>query len=664
MRRSTAAAGLGALGSGPFVFLAFAALTVFWTWPVAANISSRIPHDAGDPVLNTWILWWNAHVVPFTGPWWNAPFFWPLPNALALSEHLAGLGLFATPLQIAGAGPIAAYNICFLLSFALSGFFAYLLAYRLTGSVPAGIAAGLAFGFSPYRAGQLSHIQVLTSYWMPLALWALHQYLNDGSRRWLAVFGAAWLLQSLSNSYFLLFFPVLIGLWLTWFVDWRNAPRRGMTIVIVWILSSLPLVPVLSKYRAVHTALGLSRDLGDIRQFSALPVSFFHAPPMLAVWPEGPAANTEQYLFPGATAMALATTGLIVLILKIGLRPACVARSPLLFYLCMTIVLWTLALGPGGRAGAPPSALHPYSWLLALPGFDGLRAPARFAMLGSLTLAVAASLSLASLPWLRGSRRTAIAFSMAIAGLFVDGVMHAVPVVTPPPRVMLPDGDSVVLELPIDDARVNLGSMFRSMRDARPLVNGYSGYVPLHFKVLSASLGRGDPSSLFHIGRGRPVDILVDDAADRGRGFRAMIESLPGIERRGVTSLGSVFRLAAQPPAPVQTGSALPASFSDAERFRLVADLGQTRTTDAIRFPLRSRYEDLSARLLIEVSDDGRVWRAAWEGWTGGPAFDATLTDPRVAIVSIPFPAVRARYLRIYPAAAWMKTDLVVVGRP
>ena len=152
---------------------------------------------------------------------------WPVPGSMALSEHLLGLSIVATPLQLLGAGPITAYNVCLLLTYALSGFFAYLLGKRLTGSTFAGICAGIAFGFSPYRASQLAHIQVLSSQWMPLALLGLHAYLDTGARRWLVVFGLAWLLQALSNGYFLLFFPVLIGAWLLWFVDWRRAPRRG-----------------------------------------------------------------------------------------------------------------------------------------------------------------------------------------------------------------------------------------------------------------------------------------------------------------------------------------------------------------------------------------------------------------------------------------------------
>src|SRR5574339_1119469 len=75
------------------LLLLFTALAVFWTWPLTAHLSSRIPHDPGDPVLNTWILWWNAQTLPFTDAWWSPPIFYPMPGALALSEHLFGTAL-------------------------------------------------------------------------------------------------------------------------------------------------------------------------------------------------------------------------------------------------------------------------------------------------------------------------------------------------------------------------------------------------------------------------------------------------------------------------------------------------------------------------------------------------------------------------------------------
>jgi len=75
----------------------YAAIAIAFTWPLAAHIGDAFPHDPYDPALTTWILWWNAHAVPLTARWWNAPMFWPLPGALALSEHLLGISLLDFP---------------------------------------------------------------------------------------------------------------------------------------------------------------------------------------------------------------------------------------------------------------------------------------------------------------------------------------------------------------------------------------------------------------------------------------------------------------------------------------------------------------------------------------------------------------------------------------
>ena len=69
---------------------AYVALTAAMIFPVAVH-PQGIPHDPGDPLLNIWILWWNATAVPFTAQWWNAPSYWPLQGSFTFSEHLAGL---------------------------------------------------------------------------------------------------------------------------------------------------------------------------------------------------------------------------------------------------------------------------------------------------------------------------------------------------------------------------------------------------------------------------------------------------------------------------------------------------------------------------------------------------------------------------------------------
>jgi hypothetical protein len=87
---------------------AYLAAALLWTWPVAANLTTRVASDLGDPLLNIWILWWNAQALPFTPAWWNPPMMWPMAGAMALSEHLVGLSIVATPLQLAGMSAIGA----------------------------------------------------------------------------------------------------------------------------------------------------------------------------------------------------------------------------------------------------------------------------------------------------------------------------------------------------------------------------------------------------------------------------------------------------------------------------------------------------------------------------------------------------------------------------
>ena len=643
--------------SGSIAALAgFTALAIVWTWPVAAHLTTRIPHDLGDPLLNTWILWWNAHAVPFTGPWWSPPVLWPMPNALALSEHLLGLSVVATPLQLVGANAIAAYNVSLVLSYALSGFFAYLLAARLTGSRAAGVCAGLAFGFSPYRAGQLAHLQVLASQWMPLVLLSLHAYVETNARRWLAIFAAAWLLQALSNGYYLIIFPITIALWMMWFVPWRAKWRAGVAIAIVWIASSLPLIPILVKYRTVHTELGLGRTLSDARNFSATTSSLVQPPPLLALWPDGSAPNSELYLFPGVTMPLLLIVAVVMSIRATGVRSTARSRAPAIFYAGAALVMWALAFGPGEGASA---FLRPYSYLASLPGFGELRAVSRFAMPASLCAAVATAYAFDGLlrSWAR--QRMAIA-SLVMAGLIADGLPTAVPMMTPPSRVVVAASpDAAVLEIPPDSTTVNLAAMYRSMSHRHPLINGYSGHVPPHYQILALALARGDTSALIPFARRRSLVILVNDAHDPGREYRRMIEAVPNIEAQGPIAGGVSFAMPRQAdPTRPPLGPIVPATARESGRFQLDFDLGATRTFSAIEIDVGDRYPDLAARLRFQTSDEGSEWRDVWSDWTGGPAVEAALTDPLRVPLRIDTSGARGRFLRVYPASVWMTQSL------
>ena len=641
----------------------FVALSVLWTWPLGGSLASRLPHDPWDPVLNTYLLRWNATRVPFTSEWWNPPFFFPMPGALALSEHLAGLSVISSPIQLLGGSAVLAYNVSFLASFALSSWFAFLLARRLTGSTAAGLCAGIAYGFAPFRAGQLAHLQVLTSQWLPLMLLAMHTYLDGGRRRWLVVAAVAWLLQGLSNGYYLLFTPVLIALWLLWFPRWRRNPQPGLALAGSLAAASALFVPLLLEYRHVHTSLGLGRQAVEIARFSARPASFLNPPPRLAFWAPRDVYAAEDFLFPGATVLLLIAAGAVLAAVQGGWRTALQRRSAFLFYTAAAVFIATLTLGPGDPQAGAWRWLRPYYWLTLLPGYDALRVPVRFAMLSTLCTAAAAGIAVAKLQGRLKWR--ALLPAVVLAGLAVDGWLEPMPLVPPPGRQLLTGvpPDAAILEVPADDTLVSVTAMYRALSHRRPLVNGYSGHIPVHFSILNGALRRSDPSALIELARGRPLAIFVNERNDPGGRFRSLVESLPQIVRTGSGNAGATYVLPAQPRERMPaSGTVLEAQQTRLPRAHVQLAFARTVVVRTIEFPLRRHYAQLGERFAVEASDDAKAWRMVWLDWTGGRALAGALEDPRLVPVRIPLPDVTARFLRIHPAPAWMLEELRILG--
>jgi hypothetical protein len=667
----------------------FLALSVAYTWPLGRFLTSRVAHDPGDPVLNIWILWWNAQALPFTERWWSPPVFFPMDGAFALSEHLFGIALVTTPLQWAGASALTAANVALILSFVLSGFFTYLLVHYLLAragapafAVTAGaLCAGIAFAFSPYRGGHLSHLQVLTTQWMPLTLLAMHVWIDGGRRAWLLVAGGAWVVQALSNGYYLLFFPVLAALWMAWFVDWRRQWRRGLALAGAFAAASLLLVPGLLHYLTVHSRLGLARQISEMRMFSGGVRSFLEAPHALAFWTPGTTLNQELFLFPGLTVIALVVVSVAAAIVRRRLPftlyplpftlyplpftpyPLPFTRHPLPFYVLASVLLAWLAFGPSVPEDGWSDRFRLYTLLASLPGFGGLRVPARFVMLAYLCLGIAAGLALGRLMPSRPAARAGIV-ALVFAGLFVDGWTHPLPVVAPPGRVFLPDvPGAAVLELPADEVQVNTAAMYRSIRHGRPLLNGYSGHVPAHYRILTAGLRRGDPTMLTTLAARRPLLVPISSALDRDGHFQRLVESVPGVEALDITNAGRLFLLPPQPLAvDPPAGDLLPHTWQEPAEEVAVLDLGAVRVVRLLEFPLRWHYAVLHGRMEIRASEDGETWTTVWLDWTGGLALRGALEDQREAPMRFTLPDVRARYLRVRPLPRVLMEEIAVYG--
>lgn len=293
--------------------VAYITLTLAYAWPLVIDLAGLAPHDAGDPLLSTWILWWNARAIPFTDAWWSGPFFHPAANALAFSDHRVGLGPVTTPLILGGMAPMGAHNVAFLLTFVLSALAAYALVFGLTKRRDLAFVGGLVFGFHPFRADHLPHLELLASFWLPLVFLALHRVVETGRTFWHVALAASLVGTAFTTGYYFFYAGVLIGAWLAWFLPWDWPRERYARLAIALVVPFAPLVPVLLRYRHAHTSMGLSRTITDIETFSADVRGFVTPPDTLWLWSAPASWHTpEGAVFPGVAAVLTVVAAIVV----------------------------------------------------------------------------------------------------------------------------------------------------------------------------------------------------------------------------------------------------------------------------------------------------------------------------------------------------------------
>jgi len=625
---------------------AVAALTL--TWPLAAGLTRDIPWDLGDSVLNCWVLQWGAdHWLRFLGGdlgafrgYFNANIFYPEPLALAYSEHLTAQVLQILPVYALTGNIVLSYNLLFLSTAVLSGLGTFLLVRELTGSARAGFVAGLLYAFAPYRIGQFSHVQVMSSQWMPFALYGFRRYFE--TRRALPLAGAALALvaQNWSCGYFLVYFTPFAAAYVVYEIAIRGLWKDLRVWASLGAAAALVLaatVPFLLPYLELRAYGFGPRPFGEVVRFSADVHSYLTAHEEQFFWGKVMRAfvKPEGELFPSLIPLLLALAGaaaharivwavtrsrgadpdvpawrwavmraaavvlasqvlvLVVLLARTGfdwqagpltirmhstpraLWACAVAAAVLLacsrrarafvrgvpasavaFYAGALLMAFWLSLGPIVMSkGARVAGDGLYWWLYHyVPGFDGLRVPARMAMIFALALAVlggygARAVERALLnargPRPRMDRATAVLAVLSVlflveaspAPIKMNGTWSVGDLKPPPVPVLGPDGPpaiyravrelparAVLAEFPFGEEQYDLRYMLYSAAHWRPLLNGYSGGFPRSHAVNRAALDRvlEDPDTAWRVlaASGATHAVVHEDVFPAGGGAR------------------------------------------------------------------------------------------------------------------------------------------------
>jgi hypothetical protein len=461
------------------------------TWPLVRDLRGDIAKDLGDPLFEAWQVAWIGHAVLHQPlDLFQANTFWPLRDTLAFSDALVGYAPAGLLAQISPQAALAVYNLLFLFAYALAFAGAYLLARELGTGRFGGIVAGAAFAYAPWRLPQNSHMHVISSGGIPLALFLLVR----GYRRrspWFVLGGwlvAAWQVTlGFTLGLQLAYLLGVLGLLAAVALIRNRALRPGRVLVAataagVLVFGTVAAFQARPYLRVADHHPEARRTVAQVAEFSSPLRSFLAAPAESFLWKEPSLraraplpAPAEQVLFPGLTIGLLALAGLFGSVfprrLRIGLAVG-------------VAVCAVLSLGLRDVSGLD-RYLTPYRLLYDFaPGWDGVRTPGRINTLTSLGLALLAGAGVCVVT--RAVRRAgtgrwpAFAVPALAAGLTAAILVEGLGPLPHPAVPQVPaaqhDATPPILQLPWgpDEFRY----VYWSTAGFPALVNGVGGFSP------------------------------------------------------------------------------------------------------------------------------------------------------------------------------------------
>ena len=477
------------------VAAAYLLLTLVFTYPLSLHPASTIIWRNADTDLFMWTLAWNTHaIVQQPLAIFDANIYYPYLHTLAYSENLLGSTIFAAPVLWTTGNPVLALNVVALSSVFLCGFGGYVLGRRLGLQWLSAFLCGVVFAFAPSRFYRITQLHLTAVQWMPFTLAYLHAYLDEGRRRALRIAIAFFSLQALTSGHGAVFLVVAAGC----LVAFRLALGRSIALLsrlprdvgLIGIALLLPTLLIAIPYRAVQNEMGLRRALAE----SPSAVSFLASPThvqtfVLSFFPDANVMErASALLFPGFLTIVLALFAFV---------PRGVSTPPQtrdrVFYGVLTVAGFLLATG----------IAWPYVYWL--PGMNFTRAPSRFMILATLTLAVLAGMGLERLRtivspvWRNTAAFAVIAlFLIEFNGVPFDVIAHEVKMPAADRWLAGQPKPFVVAEAPVQMLdRYQTAYMLHSRAHWQRTVHGYSGMRPeLHERLFRQLVRFPDTESL------------------------------------------------------------------------------------------------------------------------------------------------------------------------
>ena len=188
----------------------------------------------------------------------------------------------------------------------------------------------------------------------------------------------------------------------------------------------------------------------------------------------------------------------------------------------------------------------------------------------------------------------------------------------------------------------------------RPIVNGFSGYLPPHYAPLVHAIGAGELSAIEELAAYGGIDVLLD--RQHAGQYERAVSALAGATPAEEGPRWAAIHIPSKPRPSLPVGTLLAVAGVSASRQpqnvarlmdgrldtawgpespqdgaeEVAIDLGTVRMVHGVVLAAGPFAFGFPRRLLIDLSEDGRAWRNGFEGETSVLTVRAALVDPRV----------------------------------
>lgn len=413
-----------------WVILVYSLVVVGMTAPVFLNLNTNVIGEGGDPWQTMWRFSTKYNELKFA-------LIAGETSELLRSEFLGGgeprlVNLSVWPWMLVHAlfGQPVAYNLIWLMSYVLSGYFMYLLVrwlvparrmikfygWAISESEAGAFVAGLAYMFLPFRvAHSMGHFGAMQTQWLPLAILLTGIFIRRPTVLNSLGLAAVLIVQAWTEHHYILWYVIFALAYLVWqrrlvVKLWRSkrAAYVGLMAALLAVFIVLPYWPTVKLAAVSNSTLALGakqtiRFSSDL--FAPVVPAGFHS-----IW--GGLSSIFSDRFTGNNIEATAYLGITILLLVVFFSQL-VPKRQRNWWVFVAGLFFVISLGPRLHLmGWVLSWPLPYALIDAWPVFGAVRAVARAEVMVGLSICVL-------LGWVIASQVKRVSMLAVVSGLIL-----------------------------------------------------------------------------------------------------------------------------------------------------------------------------------------------------------------------------------------------------